>query len=66
MKKHLSRGRALTAILLLSLSLAACGGDDDNSPPTQPEVPGTPGEPGNPGEPGTPQEPQNPQLHCAP
>ncbi|WP_198299048.1 hypothetical protein [Bordetella genomosp. 13] len=54
----LSRGRAVAACLLISLSLAACGGSDDDDTPSQPNPPGEPGDPG---------EPQPaPQLRCAP
>ncbi|MBO9328758.1 hypothetical protein GHR37_06410 [Achromobacter xylosoxidans] len=54
-------GRALVAAIALSLTLAACGGDDsDDGTPTPPPTE----EPGQPGQPEQP--PTAPQLRCAP
>ena len=52
-ERILPYGRAVLAGLLLSVALAACGGDDGHS-----------GDPG-PGDPGTPEPPQV-SLRCAP
>ncbi|CAB3671914.1 hypothetical protein [Achromobacter denitrificans] len=56
MTPYFAPGRALVAAIALSLTLAACGGDDDSdegtAPPPEIEKPVTP--------------PPAPQLRCAP
>ena len=48
------------AVLMLTASLAACGGDDGGDA-------GTPGSPGTPTQPETPTSPPaKPELRCAP
>ncbi|MDX3905059.1 MAG: hypothetical protein QHC78_05155 [Pigmentiphaga sp.] len=53
-ERILPYGRAMLVGLLLSLSLAACGGGDDG--PSDTPAPGTPGDP----------EPPKVSLRCAP
>ncbi len=49
------------AVLMLTATLAACGGDDGG------DDAGTPGNPGTPGQPETPTTPPaKPELRCAP
>ncbi|MDH0093387.1 hypothetical protein N7373_18190 [Achromobacter mucicolens] len=49
------------AVLMLTASLAACGGDDGG------DDAGTPGNPGTPTQPETPTSPPaKPELRCAP
>lgn len=59
MTPYFALGRALVAAIALSLTLAACGGDDDSEDDTA-SPPGT-------GQPGQPEpQPPAPQLRCAP
>ena len=50
------------AVLMLTATLAACGGDDSGD-----DDAGTPGDPGTPTQPETPTPPPaKPELRCAP